>query len=110
MRYLTILFLLISTLSFSQEIYIPNAFTPDGDGLNDYFIPRELLSSGLLQFKMSIYNRWGEKMYETNDLNKGWDGNYLGKQAPEGVYVYKIIVTSLEDKIFQYNGTFTLIR
>jgi hypothetical protein len=49
-------------------------------------------------------------MYETNDLNKGWDGNFLGKQAPEGVYVYKIIVTSLEDKIFQYNGTFTLLR
>jgi hypothetical protein len=49
-------------------------------------------------------------MFETTDLSKGWDGNYLGKLAPDGVYVYKMIVTSLEDKVFQYNGTFTLLR
>jgi gliding motility-associated-like protein len=59
---------------------------------------------------MLIFNRWGEKMFETTDLTKGWDGNYLSKPAPDGVYVYKMIVTSLEDKVFQYNGTFTLIR
>jgi gliding motility-associated-like protein len=59
---------------------------------------------------MIIFNRWGEKMFETTDLSKGWDGNYLGKPAQDGVYVYKMIVTSLEDKVFQYNGTFTLIR
>jgi hypothetical protein len=49
-------------------------------------------------------------MYETTDLMKGWDGNYKGQPAQDGVYVYKMIVTSLEDKVFQYNGTFTLIR
>ena len=59
---------------------------------------------------MVIYSRWGEKLYETNDLTKGWDGNYLGKPAQQGVYVYKILVTSLEDKVFQYNGTVTLVR
>jgi len=59
---------------------------------------------------MLIFNRWGEKMYETTDLTKGWDGIYKGQPAQDGVYVYKMIVTSLEDKVFQYNGTFTLIR
>jgi gliding motility-associated-like protein len=90
-------------------VFVPDAFTPDNAGPNENntFVPKVINNK---TFYMGVYNRWGEKMYETNDLNKGWDGNYLGKQAPEGVYVYKIIVTSLEDKIFQYNGTFTLLR
>ena len=90
-------------------VFIPDAFTPDGSGPgdNDIFIPRVLNNK---TFSMAIYNRWGEKMYQTNDLNKGWDGMYLGKPAISGVYVYKMFVTSLEDKLFQYNGTFTLIR
>ena len=90
-------------------IFVPDAFTPDGSGPNENntFKPQIINNK---TYYMSIYNRWGQKMYETTDLNKGWDGNYLGQPAQDGVYVYKIIVTSLEDKVFQYNGTFTLLR
>ena len=90
-------------------IFVPDAFTPDNSGPNENntFKPKVINNK---TFYMGVYSRWGEKLYETNDINRGWDGNYLNKTAPDGVYVYKIIVTSLEDKVFQYNGTFTLIR
>jgi gliding motility-associated-like protein len=90
-------------------IFVPDAFTPDNAGPNENntFRPQVINNK---TYYMGVYNRWGEKMYETTDLNKGWDGNYLGEPAQDGVYVYKIIVTSMEDKIFQYNGTFTLLR
>ena len=90
-------------------IFVPDAFTPDNSGPNENntFKPYVINNK---TYQMLIFNRWGEKIYETTDLTKGWDGNYLGKPAQDGVYVYKMIVTSLEDKVFQYNGTFTLIR
>jgi gliding motility-associated-like protein len=90
-------------------IFVPDAFTPDNAGPNENntFKPYVINNK---TYQMIILNRWGEKMFETTDLSRGWDGNYLGKPAPDGVYVYKMIVTSLEDKVFQYNGTFTLLR
>jgi gliding motility-associated-like protein len=90
-------------------IFVPDAFTPDGAGPNENNTFRPYVINNKT-YEMLIFNRWGEKMFETTDLSKGWDGNYLGKPAPDGVYVYKMIVTSLEDKVFQYNGTFTLLR
>jgi gliding motility-associated-like protein len=59
---------------------------------------------------MMIYNRWGEKLYETSNIHKGWDGTYRGNPVQQGVYVYKIMVISVEDKIYTYDGTFTLLR
>jgi gliding motility-associated-like protein len=90
-------------------IFVPDAFTPDNAGPNENntFKPYVINNK---TYQMLIFNRWGEKMFETTDLTRGWDGNYLGKPAQDGVYVYKMMVTSLEDKVFQYNGTFTLIR
>lgn len=90
-------------------IFVPDAFTPDGQGpnKNNTFIPEVVDHK---TFSMTIFNRWGEKMYQTADLTKGWDGNYLGSPAQQGVYVYRIVVKSLEDKEYSYNGTFTLLR
>jgi gliding motility-associated-like protein len=71
------------------KLWIPNAFTPDGDGLNDTFKPvpsNDLISS----FKMLIYNRWGEFLYETDDISYGWDGTTRGLRCGGDVYVYKI--------------------
>jgi gliding motility-associated-like protein len=90
-------------------IFVPDAFTPDNAGPNENNTFRPYVINNKT-YEMLIFNRWGEKMYETTDLTKGWDGNYKGQPAQDGVYVYKMIVTSLEDKVFQYNGTFTLIR
>jgi gliding motility-associated-like protein len=90
-------------------IFVPDAFTPDnaGPNSNNTFQPVILNHK---TYQMLVFNRWGEKMYETADLSKGWDGNFLGKPAQQGVYVYRIAVTSQDDKPYEFNGTFTLLR
>jgi gliding motility-associated-like protein len=92
-------------------INIPNSFSPNGDGLNDYFFPRDLLSSGLASFKLSVYNRWGQEIFVTTQLDgRGWDGNYGGKEQQMGVYVYTIDAT-FKNKIFKtFKGNVTLVR
>ena len=90
---------------------IPNAFSPDGDGLNDYFLPRELLSSGLRSFKMEIFNRWGENIFSTTSIDgRGWDGKYNGVKQPMGVYVFVIEAEYNNNFKKTYKGNVTLIR
>jgi gliding motility-associated-like protein len=88
--------------------YIPNAFTPDGDNLNDYFSPK---GSEISDFKMMIFDRWGEMIYQTEDIEKGWDGraNNGSKIAENGVYVYRIFVRDPEDRSHKYTGHVTLL-
>lgn len=76
----------VEILPFACEIYIPNAFSPNGDGLNSTFYPQ-----GFFDFtSMEIYNRWGELMYYTEDLSQGWDGTFNGDDSPMGVYFFVI--------------------
>jgi gliding motility-associated-like protein len=76
----------IEILPYACEIYIPNAFSPNGDGLNSTFFPL-----GFFDFtSMEIYNRWGELLYYTEDLNRGWDGTFAGAEAQMGVYFFVI--------------------
>lgn len=90
---------------------IPNSFTPNGDGTNDYFLPRQLLSSSVTRFKMSIYNRWGELIYETGSINgRGWDGKMNGADQPTGVYVYLIEADFANNTGERYQGNVTLLR
>ena len=100
----------IITIDDEQIYYIPNTFTPNGDEKNNTFQPVFTSGYDAQNYHFFVYNRWGEKMYETSDLAKGWDGNFLGKPAQQGVYVYRIIVTSQDDKEFEFDGTFTLLR
>jgi len=74
------------------EIWIPNVFTPNGDGLNETFHPRGI---HIQSYKMLIFNRWGEMLFESNDFGQGWDRTFKGKQCPEGVYVYLITFEGL---------------
>ncbi|MGN6566814.1 MAG: gliding motility-associated C-terminal domain-containing protein, partial [Flavipsychrobacter sp.] len=91
-------------------IAIPNAFTPDGDGVNDYFFPRELLSAGIVAFKMKIFDRWGEQIFETNNINgRGWDGRFNSVSQPTGVYVYMIDVVFKNGYKQNYQGNVTLL-
>jgi gliding motility-associated-like protein len=72
------------------HLFIPNAFTPDGDGNNDEFkVKGEGLS--IVDFRLSIFDRWGGQVFESKDVEKGWDGKKNGKDCPGGVYVYKIV-------------------
>ena len=92
-----------------SELYIPNAFTPgSNDALNNTF---QIKAEGIRKFRMVIYNRWGIEVFETFDLDHSWDGNIYSKQAPSGVYSYKIWyntgISSIS--IIRY-GEVTLIR
>jgi len=90
---------------------IPNVFTPNGDGLNDYFFPRLQLTKGLTTFKMDIYNRWGQLIFETTSLDgAGWDGKLNGVAQPEGVYVYVIDATFMDREKEHHQGNVTLLR
>jgi gliding motility-associated-like protein len=92
-------------------IDIPNAFTPNEDGTNDYFFPRQLLSRHLTRFRMQLFNRWGQVIFETtNTEGRGWDGKFNGSPQPEGIYMYLIDVeidTYLKE---HYQGNVTLLR
>lgn len=89
-------------------LFIPNVFSPNGDGANDVF---EVLSTGVTDFDVEIYNRWGQLMYGYTDVSGYWDGKKEGKEAPDGTYYYVIHLTiqvTGEAKVF--TGTVTLIR
>lgn len=91
--------------------YVPNSFTPDGDEYNNTFKP--ILTSGIdpFSFGMTIYNRWGELIFETHDADYGWDGSFGGKIAAQGGYSWKITFKDAKtDKRYQYTGHLTLIR
>ena len=90
---------------------IPNVFSPNSDGVNDYFFPRQMLTKGLTKFSMAIYNRWGETVFQSSSLDgRGWDGNFNGVQQPEGVYVYVIDATFRDGQHEHHQGNVTLIR
>jgi len=91
------------------SIFIPNAFTPNGDGVNDVFMP---LGVDMKQddYLFSIYNRWGELMFSTTVIGEGWDGTYKGKRVDQGLYVWKIKLTDLLGLYHHEQGKITVIR
>jgi gliding motility-associated-like protein len=89
------------------DIFWPNAFTPNGDGNNDIFIPA---GSGVRQIQWQMFNRWGEKVFESNNFFYGCDGTYQGKPLPAGVYVYVAKVVLMNNRDRKYKGSVTLIR
>ncbi len=92
-------------------LHIPNAFTPNGDGSNDYFLPRPLLGRGLATFTMNIYNRWGELIFEThNTEGRGWDGRFNDVMQPEGVYIYVIEASFIDGEKERHKGNVTLLK
>jgi gliding motility-associated-like protein len=91
--------------------YIPNTFTPDGDALNNLFTP--VFTSGFDpdSFHMTIFNRWGEPVFESYDPKGGWDGKIDIYDAPEGTYTYSIDFNTLNtDQIMQVTGHVLLMR
>jgi len=88
-------------------LFIPNSFTPNDDFQNNTFMAKGM---GITEFKMLIFDRWGEKLFETDNINQGWDGNYKGKTLPVDVYVYRIFATDILGEEHSYIGKVTLIR
>jgi gliding motility-associated-like protein len=100
------------------DITIPNAFTPNPNGgsggsfdpndlSNDVFYP---FIRFVKEFRMRVFNRWGELVFESNDIKQGWDGYYRGQLSPQDVYVYQLWVRFTDDKEMQRTGDLTLLR
>jgi gliding motility-associated-like protein len=91
-------------------LYVPDAFTPNGDGLNDIFTAKGV---GVAKFSMNIFDRWGELLYSTNSIENGWDGKFHsrgGETVKQDVYVWKISATDLQGKVHEMAGTVTLMK
>ncbi|MEQ9108007.1 MAG: gliding motility-associated C-terminal domain-containing protein [Limnobacter sp.] len=90
--------------------YVPTAFTPNGDGKNDYFKPLGSFHD-VRAYNLEVYNRWGERIYSTDNYDsKGWDGGFKGTESPEGVYVYIVRYTSAEGQEYEKRGSVALTR
>ena len=89
------------------NIFIPNAFSPNGDGINDQLCFR---GNFVLDFHMSIFSRWGEKVFETHDIHDCWDGRYNGNWCMPGVYTYTCKITCEANEETLLKGDITLIR
>jgi gliding motility-associated-like protein len=89
--------------------YAPNAFTPDGNGLNDNFIP---ICSGIENYNLKVFNRWGELIFETDDISIGWDGRYKGNLIEDGTYLWIISYRSIcpDKKNIKKIGHVTLLK
>jgi len=88
-------------------LYIPNAFTPNGDGLNDEFMPK---GHAIEKWDMYIFDRWGNILFHTKEFGKGWDGKVKGADAPNDVYTYLIKVKTSGGKIKEFKGHVTLLK
>jgi len=90
------------------EVYIPNIFSPNGDGVNDEFTPMDF--GAAKDIEAMIFNKWGELIFRTDKLQHGWDGTYKGKDCDVGVYTYFIRGSYLNGTPYKKTGSVTLIR
>tara|TARA_B110000459_G_scaffold204082_1_gene264120 strand:- start:1058 stop:3949 length:2892 start_codon:yes stop_codon:yes gene_type:complete len=95
--------------NLTTKVYIPNAFTPNGNGRNELF---KVMGTNILSINGKIYNRWGELVFEWNDINDGWDGTFRNEPASSGVYIYKITVedSNYDDNVKSYVNFIVLVR
>jgi gliding motility-associated-like protein len=97
------------TLTYNRSLYAPSAFSPNNDGQNDVF---RVKGKGVAIYHLSVYNRWGQLIYNSNDMARGWDGFYQEKLQPVGAYVYMVQYAFYGDEknLLMQKGAFTLIR
>ena len=95
------------TIHFDAILYVPNTFTPNGDSFN-YIFKAE--GGNILNFNMTIFNRWGELIFESNNMNIGWDGTYDGKPSPDGTYIWVIEYSDNSYVEHRINGHVNLLR
>lgn len=98
---------MLVTITPKYMIRVPTAFTPNGDGKNDTF---GITGNGVQKFRISIYNRWGNLVFESTDIHNSWDGKINGAPALPGVYVYHTYFMDDNDEVSEQTGSFTLIK
>jgi gliding motility-associated-like protein len=105
----------IKVIDGTVAVYIPNVFTPNGDGHNDRF---EISGTGIKAFEYSIYNRWGELIFDATSTSVksalgdlgAWDGTFKGAPVPEGVYIFTATITDIDEHKHYFNGNVTVAR
>lgn len=98
-----------------RQVYFPNAFSPNLDGVNDFFAPFVISPNVQRVQSFRVYNRWGGLVHEQadflpNGITGGWDGNHRGRPAQNGVYTYQAAIEFLDGTVINYSGTVTLVR
>lgn len=91
----------------SDEVFIPNTFTPNNDGMNDQL---RVYSNVIKSMKFMIFNQWGEKIYEANGVSASWDGTFKGKSQPSGVYMYVADIILVDGTRITRKGSVNLVR
>ncbi|MEM7036743.1 MAG: gliding motility-associated C-terminal domain-containing protein, partial [Bacteroidota bacterium] len=89
------------------NIFVPNIFTPNGDDLNDQFF---VVTKLITDFHIDIYDRWGKMVYQSDDMNFRWSGDFGGQPMPEGVYTYVINAVEWGGETIRKAGSVTLTR
>ena len=101
-----------STMVYAEDctpiIEMPNVFTPNSDGSNDFFLPIKF--EFIVESKIMIFNRWGKLLYESNDALSGWNGTYNGKDCSDGVYFWILYYVGIKGETGSLNGTVTLLK
>jgi gliding motility-associated-like protein len=90
-----------------NNVFLPNAFSPNNDGNNDILFVR---GQNITELNFKIYDRWGQRVFETNDMNVGWDGTYGGEKLENAVFVYFLTLTYIDGKTEMKKGNISLIR
>jgi gliding motility-associated-like protein len=99
---------ILINVDYRDNLFVPSAFTPNGDGKNDVFRVANITFQRLLEFR--VFNRWGQEIYSTNDPRKGWDGSWKGVPQDIGVYQYLIRVAYPDGLVESYKGNVSLVR
>lgn len=95
------------TVEDPTSCYVPNSFTPNGDGVNDEFMAYGVNVS---EFELLIFDRWGNLIFSTTDINHGWNGTYKGNKCQEDVYVWRIKYTDIFHNRYEKIGHVSLVR
>ncbi len=97
----------ITVIPLTKDVFVPNVFTPNGDGRNDKLY---VYGNYIDKLEMRIFNQWGEQIAVINNISQGWDGTQRGKPQPVGVYVYVLKAVLTTGKVVQLKGSITLLR
>ncbi|MCB9360543.1 MAG: choice-of-anchor L domain-containing protein [Flavobacteriales bacterium] len=99
--------IVVDTIRPDIYVYYPNTFTPNSDGKNDVFLVKGM---GVEEFELIIYNRWGEKIFHTDNMEIGWDGTYKGELVPVGTYVLALKTKNYDGKVTNQRGVINVLR
>lgn len=95
------------TIPNTSTLYIPNTYTPNGDPTNPLF---RVYGTNIEEFEMRVFNRWGELIFQTTDMDFGWNGTYKGETVQSDIYVYKVLARGMDNTQYNHVGQITVLR